>query len=101
MNYPQPIKYYQSDVTPVVVSKQRPFEITSAAPEKPTLHPLELITIDRVTNKLHIFVREGAVRKIGDRYFSTGFHPARLQIPSLKILPDSKKEALPEPELVL
>jgi hypothetical protein len=85
----QPIKYYQSDVIPVVMSKKRPFEITAASPEK-TLHPLELITIDRVTNKLHTFIREGAVRKIGNRYFSTGFHPSRLQIPSLKVLPDAK-----------
>jgi hypothetical protein len=86
----QPIKYYQSDVVPIVISKQRPFEITPVAPEK-TLHPLELITIDRVTNKLHTFIREGAVRKIGSRYFATGFHPSRLQIPSLKVLPDAKR----------
>ena len=105
MNYPQPIKYYQSDVTPIEVSKQRPFEITPVTPENtlqtPRLHPLSLVTIDRVTNKLLIFIREGVVRKIGDKYYVTGHHPAKLQIPSLRILPDSKKEAVPEPELML
>jgi hypothetical protein len=93
MNAIQPIKYYQSDVIPISVSKQRPFEITPVAPENalqaPNLHPLSLVTIDRVTNKLLIFIREGVVRKIGAKYYATGHSPARLQIPSLRIIPDT------------
>jgi hypothetical protein len=89
MNVITPLKYYQADVIPISVSKQRPFEITPVTPEKHTLHPLSLVTIERVTNKLLIFIREGAVRKVGDKYYATGYHPVRLQIPSLKILTDT------------
>ena len=88
--YTQSIKYYESDVTPVEVANIRPFQITSSSPEK-LLHPLSIVTIKQVTNRLVEFVRAGSVRKIGDRYFYSGFEPARLRVQSLKILPNEMK----------
>jgi hypothetical protein len=93
--YSPSIKYYEDDVTPVAVANIRPFQITATNPEK-LLHPLSIITIKRVTNRIVEFVRSGSVRKIGDRYFYTGFEPSRLRMQSLKILPNEMKPEVPK-----
>jgi hypothetical protein len=90
----QSIKYYEDDLTPVAVANIRPFQITATNPEKP-LHSLSIITVKQVTNRVVEFVRAGSVRKIGDRYFYTGFEPARLRVPSLKVLPTEMKPGEP------